>query len=188
MEKPVPNNFTYDDDEDARKCPFHAHIRKVNPRGGTGNLKEERKHRIVRRGITYGERQVEPKDDPSLDQMPTTGVGLLFMCFQSSLANQFGFLQKKYANSPDFVKADTGLDPLIGQKEANACPIGQQWPREWGKAGVTRFHFGDFVKLKGGEFFFAPSIPFLTNLTEKNSMQAPQEMSLVFALLGVNDL
>jgi Dyp-type peroxidase family len=164
MDKPVPNNFHYRDDQDGTRCPFHAHIRKVNPRGDTVSVAEERKHRIVRRGITYGKRQAEPKDKPRPDQMPTGGVGLLFMCCQSSLANQFGFIQKRYANSPDFVKAETGIDPVIGQKELDARPIEQHWPREWGKAGVTPFHFGDFVKLKGGEFFFAPSIPFLKGL------------------------
>jgi Dyp-type peroxidase family len=163
-EKPVPNNFNYNEDQNASKCPFHAHIRKVNPRGDTGNIEEERKHRIVRRGVTYGKRQVEPKDNPSLGQMPTDGVGLLFMCFQSSLANQFGFIQKVYANSPDFVKEATGPDPVIGQKEVDARPIEQQWPQEWDEAGVRHFPFGDFVKLKGGEFFFAPSIPFLKGL------------------------
>jgi Dyp-type peroxidase family len=156
--KPVPNNFNYDDDRDASKCPFHAHIRKVNPRGDTGNIEEERMHRIARRGITYGQRK------PTLEDRPEDGVGLLFMCFQSSLANQFGFLQKIYANLPTFVRADTGLDPVIGQREMDTRPIEQHWPREWGKAGVKRFPFGGFVTLKGGEFFFAPSIPFLKGL------------------------
>ena len=161
---PVPNNFDYRDDRDATRCPFHAHIRKVNPRGDTGNLEEERKHRVVRRGITYGKRLVEPKDNPKLDQMPRDGVGLLFMCFQSSLENQFGFLQKNYANAPNFAKTGTGIDPVIGQKELSASPMEQHWPREWGKVGVTEFPFAGFVTLKGGEFFFAPSIKFLTTI------------------------
>lgn len=160
MGMPVPNNFDHRHDRDATRCPFHAHIRKVNPRGDTGSLEEERKHRVVRRGITYGKRLVEPKDDPTLGQMPRDGVGLLFMCFQSSLANQFGFLQEIYANST----TGTGIDPVIGQRKLDARPLEQHWPREWCNGGVTDFHFGDFVKLKGGEFFFAPSIPFLRSL------------------------
>lgn len=69
-----------------------------------------------------------------------------------------------FTGSPHFVRADTGIDPVIGQKEVNGRPIEQHWPREWGKAGGTPFHFADCVKLKGGEFFFAPSIPFLRSL------------------------
>jgi Dyp-type peroxidase family len=164
LERPVPNNFNYRNDRDATRCPFHAHIRKVNPRGDTASIEEERQHRVVRRGITYGERQVEPKDDPSLDQMPTHGVGLLFMCFQSSLANQFGFLQKVYANSPDFVHEGTGFDPVIGQRSSAAKAIQQRWPVKWGQSDLGSFDFGGFVTFVGGEFFFAPSIPFLKSL------------------------
>ena len=32
----IMNNFTYDSDGDGHKCPFHAHIRKTNPRGSGG--------------------------------------------------------------------------------------------------------------------------------------------------------
>ena len=164
MAKPVPNNFDYRYDPVGTRCPFHAHIRKVNPRGDTGSLEEERSHRIVRRGIPYGRRAVEPKDDPPLDQMPRDGVGLLFMCFQSSIANQFAFLQRIWASNPDFVKPETGHDPIIGQRASGEDVGAQQWPVAWGSPGTKSFNFEGYVTLKGGEFFFAPSIPFLKNL------------------------
>ncbi len=34
VEGPVPNNFDYESDTAGAKCPFQAHIRKTNPRGG----------------------------------------------------------------------------------------------------------------------------------------------------------
>jgi hypothetical protein len=40
----------------------------------------------------------------------------------------------------------------------------QQWPTHWGGDEKRQFDFGDFVTLKGGEYFFAPSIPFLRSL------------------------
>jgi len=103
----VPNNFTYDDDKYGHKCPFQAHIRKVNRR-----IKGIR--RIVRRGITYGTREKEPKDSPSLAELPTRGVGMLFMCFQKSIADQFEFLQSQWANEPSSPEKETGIDPVIG--------------------------------------------------------------------------
>src|SRR5205807_52845 len=33
LAKTPPNDFNFDGDVDGAKCPFHAHIRKVNPRG-----------------------------------------------------------------------------------------------------------------------------------------------------------
>jgi Dyp-type peroxidase family len=178
MNESVPNNFNYADDIDGTRCPFSAHIRKVNPRGDSARIQaelatsgmhpllqeQERRRRIVRRGIPYGERTVEPKSNPRQEQMPTRDVGLLFMCFQSSLANQFGFLQKVWANSPDFVSKHTGIDPVAGQRRDHPCPVEQRWPLKWGKPEMTPFDFRGFVTMKGGEFLFAPSIQFLKSL------------------------
>jgi len=165
LRSPVPNNFRFDrQDRDGLKCPFHAHIRKVNPRGETNpgdeRLEVERSHRIARRGITYGERSVEPKDDPDENSLPEKGVGLLFMCFQANIDNQFAYLQRRFANNPDFIRPGTGIDPVIGPLSAGeSCP--QKWSVKWGNQGSKSFNFPSFVKLLGGEFLFAPSIAFL---------------------------
>ena len=180
LDSPVPNNFTYDDDLEGSKCPFHAHIRKMNPRNDIPNFfapdeavkqqlqEEERSHRIVRRGIPFGKRQVEPKDDPTIEQMPTGGVGLLFMCFQSNIARQFGFMQKNWANNLNFVQPQTGIDPVIGQQAIGEASLAQQWPPQWGEPGKQPFDFGRFVTMKGGEFFFAPSLAFLRRLKKED--------------------
>ena len=78
----IMNNFDYTENKDGRgdnagtRCPFHGHIRKTNPRRD-----EDREHRMARRGITYGHRNVSTTVEQSFVQMPTTGVGLLFMSF-----------------------------------------------------------------------------------------------------------
>jgi Dyp-type peroxidase family len=167
MHNPVPNNFTFANDPDGRKCPFHAHIRKVNPRGEFARELDEPhnielQHRIARRGMPYGRREKEPKDHPSLAELPTAGVGLLFMCYQKDIAEQFEFLQTKWASSEDFLRDETGIDPIIGQAGRNT-PLPQNWPAQWNTAPKehTPFSFHGFVTLKGGEYFFAPSINFL---------------------------
>ncbi len=167
---PVPNDFRFDKQDPAGlKCPFHAHIRKINPRGDGHHPdpvlsdEEQRSHRIARRGITYGFRAVQPKDSPKEEDLPEGGVGLLFMCFQASIENQFAYLQRRFANDCDFVSTRVGTDPLIGRTaDGGACT--QSWPLEWGKSGSKPFAFPSFVKLLGGEFFFAPSLAFLRGL------------------------
>ena len=159
------NNFTYDHDPDGLKCPFHAHIRKCNPRGDTVREfgvpeEDERGHRVTRRGITYGERNRHPDAFQALEDLPTEGVGLLFMCFQSSIKNQFAFIQKDWVNQKSFLRGGTGLDPIIGQGPKSD----QKWPVNWGGVETEKFEFSGFVTMKGGEFFFAPSIPFLRAL------------------------
>jgi len=147
-EFPAFNDFKYEDtDRNAHKCPFHAHIRKTNPRG-QGLLVGERY--ITRRGIPYGE-----KDSPGKK-------GLLFMCFQSNLKRQFNFLQKAWSNAPGFppLRGRPGIDPLIGQGNNGE----QSWPKQYDNSEEVKFDFAGFIKMKGGEFFFAPSITFLKNI------------------------
>lgn len=171
---PDTDNFNYQDDSQGSKCPFFAHTRKVNPRGDTGNpnivatpiaLDEEKMHRIVRRGITYG----EPKPAPEGE------VGLLFMCFQASLISQFNFMQQAWAKQRNFVKRDVGTDVVIGVEKRDINPDsendpgrapGEQynWPIEYGKPETQEVTFKHWITMRGGEFFFAPSISFLQSL------------------------
>lgn len=155
------NNFNYGKNEesnpDLSKCPFHAHIRKTNNR-----TDEAKKHIMARRGIPYGRRNVPMGIEQDFSQMPESGVGLLFMSFQSSLSNQFETIQAN-ANKKEGIK---NLDPIIGQEHnnSNAIIIGD-FPTKYGDAGsFEEGSFDQFVHLKGGEYFFAPSIPFLKNI------------------------
>lgn len=147
-EFPAFNDFKYEHtDRNAHKCPFHAHIRKTNPRG-QGLLVGERF--ITRRGIPYG-----AKDTPGKK-------GLLFMCFQANLKRQFNFIQKAWSNSPGFppLRGRPGIDPLVGQGNKGE----QSWPKQYDGQEEVKFDFAGFIRMKGGEYFFAPSISFLKNI------------------------
>ncbi|HEY0085487.1 MAG TPA: hypothetical protein VGB65_06215 [Allosphingosinicella sp.] len=166
------NDFMFDeDDEDGFRCPRHAHIRKVNPRGTTPftSLEDERSRRIVRRGIPYGQPHPDIGADTDDTKSGAADRGLLFMCFQASIKRQFQFIQRTWVDNPNFpvsllnpLAKDTGDDPLIGQDPDET----QRWPKKWGEetAGRKSFNFEAAVTLKGGEYFFAPSIPFLLSL------------------------
>jgi Dyp-type peroxidase family len=147
----VPNEFRYDRDLDGQLCPYHAHIRRMNPRRDPGGLKYDR--RIVRRGIPYGKKDEQP-------------VGLLFMCYQQNLATQFEALQGRWAYKPpdNSTSSQSGNEPLIGVMVGTKADP-QQWPRP-GEATGERVPvpIGGFVTLHGGEYFFAPSINVLTKV------------------------
>jgi Dyp-type peroxidase family len=167
------NDFMFESqDPEGFRCPAHSHIRKVNPRGTTPstNLEKERRHRIVRRGIPYGKPMPDlcGPDEPS-DPNPAADRGLLFMCFQANIEKQFEFIQRTWVDNPNFPDSvlrpfedKTGDDPLIGQARNKK----QRWPKTYGEesAGRTKFNFEAAVTLKGGEYFFAPSKPFLASL------------------------
>ena len=176
-----PNDFNYNADPGSR-CPFHGHIRKTNPRGSGGfePPNDERKHLMIRRGITYEDipRTVHPTDIPESSsvsdfnsnvapKLPTGDVGLLFMAYNQELALQFEFTQKNWANFPSFPSAPMppGIDPVMGQeKPVSMAP--HDWPKVWDDAGqgTVPLSFQGFVTMRGGEYFFAPSISFLKSL------------------------
>lgn len=144
------NNFNYATDPQGSRCPRHAHIRKANPRNGS-----ERASIMPRRGIPYG------------GELGGAGErGLLFMAYNRDISAQFEFIQRDWANNADFPLAETGVDPLTGQSTTeggrrtafSGCPVAH------GHDGRFAGDFQSFVTMRGGEYFFAPSISGLAAL------------------------
>ncbi len=171
------NDFNFDQDRFGAICPYHAHIRKTNPRGDLTSpsglrpslsLELERSFRIARRGMTYGDRPDLAPHAEANTPPPNTGVGLLFMCAQGRLRNFE--IQQDGSDSNDFVNPGVGADAVIGQ---NRAPVPQKWTRPLsadgpgGDAvmnGELRFTMANFVTFLGGEYFFVPSLPWLRHL------------------------
>jgi Dyp-type peroxidase family len=148
---PVPGpteiSFTYDElDRLGLRCPFHAHIRKANPRGEAANrtgspVSIERSRLILRRGIPY--RQVTERGEK---------VGTLFICCQSSIERQFEHVQHYWINGAGMAQQQ---DALAGQLPRES----QTWIKDGERA--VAFVFESCVTLKGGEYFFAAPRSFL---------------------------
>ena len=157
------NNFNYNADPSGGRCPHFAHIRKSNPRSSAA----DKTHTMARRGIPFGLRNVDTVIDPAHEQMPESGVGLLFMSYQKSIENQFEFIQQTWVNDPGFPTGkNTAVDPIIGQLPVDDHKRSYIFAKEYGGTVLNpkpgKFH--QFVTMKGGEYFFAPSISFLSGL------------------------
>ena len=144
------NNFDYSSDPSGGKCPHFAHIRKTNTRPLQPT--ETAPPVMARRGIPFGHRDVDAATDPTHHQLPKKGVGLLFMSYQASLENQFEVIQKGlFGEDPD---------PLLGITSKTTY----KFPNPWDTTTNTTSDFNQFIIMKGGEYFYAPSIPFFENL------------------------
>ena len=157
------NDFEFGDDRFQRRCPYAAHIRKAYPRDDIA-LAEAQRHRVIRAGIPFGP-EVEPGETTTRHSR-----GLMFVCYQTSIERQFEFIQKNYANNPDFVvgkqRPDSGgvvmpgFDPIIGQALGNgARQMDEPYPNY--PAGSRRTTLAipeQFVKLTAAAYFFMPSI------------------------------
>jgi Dyp-type peroxidase family len=144
-----------------QKVPFAGHIRKAYPRNDQSStipsLKEQttQTHRLLRRGIPYGEQSASTPHLPVDDDVDR---GLLFLAYQASLADQFEFVTRNWVNNPNFKQNSAGFDPIIGQNNA----AGENRVRTFSLSlpGETQpiTTDQDWVVPTGGGYFFAPSI------------------------------
>jgi len=165
-------------DPDGIICPFHSHIRKANPRSKDVFFNGEYddkvagetikpRLRIVRRGMTYGER------DPGQQNLPSKDVGLLFMCFQANIRNQFEKIHTQWLQNENYPtstkgKQASGRDPLVGRvepKNIDKDPGNElEYKVKNGKVTTSvKVNFGseELVRVKGGEYFLATTLSFL---------------------------
>ena len=147
------NLITYGHDAHGRRCPLGAHIRRVNPRDSFGSrtvLVDRR--RIIRRGMSYG--------PPYAPGDPASGRGLLFVCFNVRIAEQFEFIQRQWLNDGRPFGLATNPDPVAGhwpEAEPRTLLVEGSAPSV---APLERF-----VRTRGGEYFFVPSLRGLSALS-----------------------
>ena len=169
------NQFGYfHQDPDGLKCPLGAHIRRTNPRDGLDpdpgsekSLAVNRKHRIIRRGRSYGEPLTDPIDPQEIINKGDDGKqrGLLFICFNANLTRQFEFIQNSWMNNPKFGGLYDNPDPLLGDRGRGSSSFTVQ-----GDPVRTRYDgLPQFVHTKGGAYFFMPgkqAMNYLANLSD----------------------
>ena len=139
-------------------CPHAAHIRKVNPRDQDSDLGDQFDtliRRILRRGIPYGPPINDPATDDGADR------GLHFLCYQTSIEQQFEKLQQDWANSPNN-PTPGGHDVIIGQT-ANQQRTFELFT-DGGASAQLLTTPTQWVTTTGGGYFFAPSISALRDV------------------------
>jgi deferrochelatase/peroxidase EfeB len=180
------NDFQYDKDPQSQeRCPFAAHTRKTNPRADLNSSSTET-HRIMRRGIQFGPEltEAEVTSNKTIEDR-----GLLFVSYQSNIANGFRFLQESrffllpfplltiihmdcllitcpgWANNKGFPfkNVEPGFDAIIGAAIGATDQVETRTISGTNPNDTTAplSLTQDWVVPKGGGYFFSPSIPAL---------------------------
>jgi Dyp-type peroxidase family len=145
-------------DPQGKVCPFAGHIRKTYPRDDIEES-ETQTHRLLRRGIPYGEPSCSAPHAPVYD---SADRGLLFLAYQTSIVRQFEVVQKEFANNPDFKEKGAGHDPIIGQngkskeREREFRVTFKDYDEKEQQTTVQTAK--EWVIPTGGGYFFAPSL------------------------------
>ncbi len=145
---------------------------------GPGGFRDDlmspvRFHRILRRGREYGPElspqnalAPAPPDDPER--------GLHFICLNANISRQFEFLQNAWTTNTKFSRLTGESDPLIGNREPlPGCPITADFkiPKE---GGLRRriSSLPQFVTVRGGAYFFLPSLRALSYFAANGNTRA----------------
>jgi len=146
-------NFTYGTDGEGMKCPIGAHMRRVHPRDAFGfNGKLIDRRRITRRGLPYGEFAAEGDAISDADDR-----GIIFMALNASLSRQFEFVQQQWIEYGNDARQGNDKDMLMGNHGGHGKFV-VQGDRSAANPPYVCAHLPNFVELKGGDYFFLPSI------------------------------
>ena len=143
------NDFSYASDRDGARCPIGAHVRRANPRTtlNWGTVRT-RRHRLIRRGLPYVDAD--------------GSRGLIFVCFNASIARQFELVQGDWLMDGDAFGLGTEQDPLLGEnEEGDMLRVPAQGSRP---ARFLPRDGGRFVYTLGGRYLFMPGIAALRRM------------------------
>ena len=124
-------------------------MRRTNPRDALGfGGKTMSRHRLIRRGITYGKFLPPGEQDKE-------SRGIIFIAFNSGF-DQFEFVQRLWINFGDEFEQGNDNDPIVGSSQSGQMVI--PGDEASGRPPFICFDIPRFVETKGGDYFFVPSL------------------------------
>lgn len=157
------NDFDYRNDKEGLSCPHASHIRRTNPREP---FQGRNAPRILRRGMSF---------DHSGEAGGEGARGLMFMAYNSSIAEQFETIQRWINGGNSTFVASGHSDPIAGvAPKTGALDQATRVFRFVEGGEVVRVTMNEpFVKLHWGAYLFVPSRSGLRKLCELKGRYEP---------------
>lgn len=166
------SDFTYDNDMSGGKCPFSAHIRRINPRASLEMVRGDKpgamkisegafdtpgaltnRRRLLRRGLPYGEVKDRTRNDGN--------HGIVIMMLNADINRQFEFVQQQWINYGNDFIAGNDKEIILGNHSVDdklASKAVLQVEPDSNEAPYILPKIPRFVETRGGEYFFVPSM------------------------------
>jgi Dyp-type peroxidase family len=145
------NDFTYAADPDGQQVPLGSHMRRMNPRDTKlAVLTDVNVHRIIRRSTAFGAPYDRDAVSPEDDETPR---GLYFIFLSAKAMATLEFLQQEWINNGNFMSLGSERDPNVGLQQEDASFTIPRGPVRRRIHGIETFNV-----LRGGEYFFLPSL------------------------------
>jgi deferrochelatase/peroxidase EfeB len=160
----ILRNFTYSADPDGSRCPFSSHLRRSNPRDmldptvpPSSSGKPEAKassvlnnrRRLLRRGLPYG------TSGPGISDQEEHGVLMLVVC--ANLFRQFEFVQQQWLQYGLDFQSGNDTCPVVGVHDKDSKFVIDATEGS-GKPPFICDQMPQFVEVRGGAYFFVPSM------------------------------
>ncbi|KAG8986967.1 hypothetical protein FRB90_003669 [Tulasnella sp. 427] len=162
---PEQNNaFNFSNGRDLRNCPIASHIRKMAPRASR-ELSEDKLagHLIMRGSISYGPELPKPED---LVETTTLWANDVLSPFRQDVRDDPSGHQ---ITAP-------GFDPVIGANNIIPLTGRRRYAREDPEDLEARLELPhDFIKARGGEYFWVPSMDALKMIAEDQPMRSKEK-------------
>jgi deferrochelatase/peroxidase EfeB len=141
-------------------------MRRMNPRDTImAQLADVNLHRIIRRSTTYG----APYDPNAMtDQDDDVARGIYFIFLSAKAMATMEFLQREWINNGNFMNLGNEHDPNVGLQEDGATFTIPQEPVRRRIHGIQTFNL-----LRGGEYFFMPSLAALRWIADLRHSRGP---------------
>jgi Dyp-type peroxidase family len=146
-------NFKFGADLEGTRCPIGAHIRRVHPRDAFGfNGKLIDRRRITRRGLPYGRFAAEGEVVSDDEER-----GVIFMALNADISRQFEFVQQQWIEYGNDAHLGNDKDILMGNHGGHGKFV-VQGDATAANPPLICGKLPNFVELRGGDYFFLPSI------------------------------
>ncbi|MFE7113238.1 Dyp-type peroxidase [Streptomyces sp. NPDC057575] len=154
------NDFDYANDPIGQDTPWAAHIRRTHPRVFAGIVdKKPKSHRLMRRGIPYGPQFKGGRDDGK-------DRGLMFVCYGTSLEEQFELVQQHWSNDDTFPPGESRPDQVVANGFDKVTGLAGKASIELADGTSGTVDMKRFVRTTGALYTFTPSISTLRLLAE----------------------